>query len=48
MDLTVDEMIASLDDIAGSLADREMYNALELLQQLRDELLHFVDEDDDE
>ncbi len=49
MDLTVDEMINELDNLmeAMSYQDDRLLLALEIAQQLRDELLRCSDEDEE-
>lgn len=49
MDLTVDEMIAELDNLMEAMAyrDDQLLSALEIAQQLRDELMHHSDEYDE-
>lgn len=50
MDMTVDEIIAELDNImeAMSYHDERLMIALELASQLRDELMRYSDEDEDD
>lgn len=49
MDMTVDEIIAELDNImeAMSYHDERLMIALELAQQMRDELMRYSDDYDE-
>jgi len=47
MDLSVEEIIDQLDHLAESIAYHDLYIALDLAQNLRDELIQHTDDYDD-